>query len=231
MRIRAIGIAIASTFVCLSNYGASAQAGTVLAASAITTDMGTRNNGSSIENVINQSGLSPSYTSGVTNFATYTATATEAHGDVSDVWQSNDIKTGDVIFTLGASETIAAFALWNGDSTYAVKGFTLLAANNSSFTNATTLGSFTANAGSSSAELAQVFNFTATAAKYVEMEITSNYLGTFTEVDEAAFEQVPPVVPEPPSIIMMTAGATGALLLWRRSVMRGRKRSAADSAL
>jgi hypothetical protein len=232
MRFRAISIAVVSTIVCLSTRDVPAQAGTVLAATAISTDMGTRNNGSDIENVINQSGLSPGYTSGVTDFATYTGAALESHDYTSYVWQSNFITTGDIIFKLGASETIAAFALWNGESTYGVEGFTLLASNNSSFTDATTLGTFTAAPGATDTgasvppELAQVFNFTATTAKYVKMEITSNHGGNFTEVDEAAFEQVAAVVPEPGSIVMMTTGATGALLFWRRRGIGKRSRTA-----
>jgi hypothetical protein len=226
MRIPAIRIALASTLVCLATYETSAGSGVMLDPTAISAlSMGTRQG--SIDNVINQSGLSPTYKSGVTNFATYTATATEAHGSTADVWQSNSVTTGNVTFTLGGSDKIDSFALWNGDSTYGVKGFTLLASTTTSFTNATNLGSFTANAGSSSAELAQDFTFAATTAKYVEMEITSNYSGTFTEIDEAAFEQV---VPEPSSVVMMITGSAGALLLWLRHVLRERRRSARVSA-
>ncbi len=207
--------------LALMSLTSAAQAGLVmLDPTGVTTNMGAGTG--AINNTINQSGLSSSYTSGVTDFTTFTTNTTSTGGG-SNVWVSaTNTKTGNVDFNLGGSYDISAFAFWPvnvNNSTYTFKDFTLLAADNSSFTGATTLGTYTAVKNTDTH--AQVFNFTATTATYVRLEITSNFGAVSTGFNEAAFAEVttppPPTVPEPSSFALLGLGGLGlALNAYRR---------------
>jgi hypothetical protein len=186
------------------------MAGLILDPTAVSTNMGTFSG--NIDNVINQSGQNPTYTSGVTDFASYTASATATPGTASDLWTSaNAETTGNVDFTLGGSYEIDAFAIWalistNGDN---IGHFTLLASNDPSFTTFTTLGSFTPTYSPGSPIPATVVTFTATTASYVRLEITSNNGGPDAGFNEAAFEFEP--TPEPSSLLMVGIGIAPVL--------------------
>jgi hypothetical protein len=160
--------------------------------------------------VINQSGQNPTYTSGVTDFASYTGCATATPGNASDLWTSgNDATTGHVNFTLGGSYDIDSFAVWalvstNGDN---IGDFTLLASDDPTFATFTTLGNFTPTYAAGSPIPATVVTFTATTASYVEMEITSNNGGPDAGFNEAAFGyEASSSTPEPSSLWMMGIG-------------------------
>lgn len=171
--------------------------------------------GSSASNTINQSGLSAGYLSAVTEFNSYIA-SNPTHDSVtnSNIWVSSSGSTvGNFDFALGTTYTIGSFVLWNqgGNENNNIVGFTLLAANNSAFTGATTLGSFTANpnTGQQSAVLPQVFTFTPRQASFVRMQITSNNgSASFTVFGEAAFHDV--VIPEPSSFALVGLCVFGA---------------------
>src|ERR1700678_4847769 len=98
-RIRALGaaaIAVAAAFASPK----PAKADVMLDPTAVATDMGTFSG--NINNVINQAGQNPTYVSGVTDFASYTATATATPANASDLWTSaSGETTGNVDFTLG----------------------------------------------------------------------------------------------------------------------------------
>jgi hypothetical protein len=180
---------------------------------AVSTNMGTFSG--NIENVINQSGQNPTYTSGVTDFASYTASATATPGNASDLWTSgNGATTGDVDFTLGGSYDIDSFAIWalvstNGDN---IGDFTLLASDDSSFATFTTLGSFTPTYSPGSPIPATVVTLTETTASYVELEITSNNGGPDAGFNEAAFGFEPSsAAPEPSSLLMVVIGIVSVL--------------------
>jgi len=178
-----LGIALPGT--------AAAQA--ILQPASATTNMGTAGS-SDIDNVRDQSGLSPGYTSG-NDFDTYIATNPTINMSgllfLSNAWQSTSV-TGNVDFNLGGTFTIAKMALWNfgGNNTANVIGFNLLADDNAAFTSPTNLGSFTANpnTGPSLAVLPQVFTFSPTNASFVRMQITSNNgFANGTVLGEVAF--------------------------------------------
>ena len=209
MRFRTV--VAASTLACLMFTATSARADVMLDPTAVTTNMGQAGH-SNIDNIINQSGLSAPYTSGVTDFATYTASATSAIATQSNSWASaTNTTTGNVDFTLGGPTTIDNFALWNDTDFFAVQDFTLLASVDSTFTMTTTLGSFTAtHFGNNDAVVAQDFSFAATTASYVRMEITSNYGQVDTEFGEAAFGEILSV-PEPSKLTMLAIGIASIL--------------------
>ncbi len=203
---------IASVSACLVSLAPSAMAGLILDPTAVSTNMGTFSG--NIDNVINQSGQNPTHTSGVTDFASYTASATATPGTASDLWTSADLETtGNVDFTLGGSYEIDAFAIWalistNGDN---IGDFTLLASNDPTFTTTTTLGSFTPTYSPGSPIPATVVTFTATTASYVRLEITSNNGGPDAGFNEAAFEFEPSAAPEPSSRLMVGIGIASVL--------------------
>jgi len=100
-----------------------------------------------VNDLIDQSGLSPSYTSGVTDFNSYTSSATHAFLEVSNAWVSNTGNpTGIITFDLGSTHSIEAFALWNHNFPNSINDFELLADTDGSFGNGgtTSLGSFNA---------------------------------------------------------------------------------------
>ncbi len=72
-------------------------------------------------NMINQSGLSSTYTSGSTDFDTYTATATHDAGTIVNLnygQSSQNIQNSPILFTfdLGSVVSIDALAYWISDS-------------------------------------------------------------------------------------------------------------------
>jgi hypothetical protein len=221
--MRILPLVITSTIAFLFSLPLAVGAGTMLQPTAVTTNMGTAIG--NINNVVNQSGLSTNYTSGVTDFATYTASATHNSASGANFWVSaSGTPSGNVDFSLGGSFAIDSFALWNlpsGGITN-VQGFTLLAANNSSFTGATMLGSFTASiSGTQTAAPAQDFSFTTTTASFVRMQIAGNSLGApFSGFGEAALDVASTAVPEPSTLGMSCiAGLFGMgcwLRRWRR---------------
>ncbi|MFO0953727.1 MAG: hypothetical protein U0835_21740 [Isosphaeraceae bacterium] len=216
-----IGLALAAP------RAASAQA--VVGAANVSTNMGNLNATAVIGNVINQTGLSAGYTSGVTNFATYTgANPTHDSSSTANIWLSaNGTTTGNVDFNLGGTFTIDRFALWNlgADTGFNLVGFNLVASPDSSFTTTTSLGSFTAGtSGTQILSPLQVFTFTATATQFVRMQITSNNGGSFTGFGEAVFRGTAvSAVPEPSTLALgsvLAAAGLGSVAVRRRRARR-----------
>jgi hypothetical protein len=209
--MRSFAFAIASALACLMCLTPSARADVMLDPTAVSTNMGTFSG--NINNVINQAGQNPTYISGVTNFASYTASATATPANASDLWTSaSGATTGNVDFTLGGPHAIDSFAVWalistNGDN---IGNFTLLASNDASFTTTTTLGNFSPTYAAGSPIPATVVNFATTTASFVRMEITSNNGGPDAGFNEAAFGS-PGAVPEPSSLVMTGLGIASVM--------------------
>jgi hypothetical protein len=157
--------------------------------------------GTSLANVTNQSGLSASYVSGTTDFDSYVATTTHNSIQASNSWLASPT-TGFVTFDLGASYTLDALALWplSFFSTLAIRGFTLYAG--------ASLGNFNAVNASSTTVTAQVFNFTATTTRFIQLQITSNAgSATGSGFGEVAFREVTATAttPEPSALVGLAA--------------------------
>src|SRR5690606_32045501 len=130
---------------------------------------------------INQSGLSATYISGVTDFDSFAGTTHTVQGGSSfNTWFSSAGNiTGNFDFYLGSNaQTVESFALWTDPQPapgQGVKDFNLWADDNASFSSPTFLGSFVASSGvSNETNFGQVFSFAPTSASYVRMEILSN---------------------------------------------------------
>lgn len=224
MNSRIASLAIFTTVLGLVS-SSPAQAGLILQPTAASTNMGSFT-GQPIR-TIDQSGLSTGYTSLVTDFDAYFASNPTHNIGFSppNGWGSSvTVTSGNFDFDLGGTYTIESFALWNegGDLAGNIVGFTLLAADNAAFNNASVLGSFTANpnTGPATAALPEVFTFAATAASFVRMQITSTNANpgqSNAVLGEAAFEVSTTAVPEPSSMsLLATAGAIGLVGAWRR---------------
>ena len=169
----------------------SAQAIVVIvgstASSAATTATG------AIDHIVDQTGLSAPYISGVTDFDSYVRPTT--HDSVPDgtTWTYNGVNAV-ITFDLGTSYKLNALALWSLDSTNAssgVRDFDLYAdidADPSSL--GTLLGSFNASTFANPVQ-SQVFDFTVTDTQYIQMQVNSNGGATTTGLGEVAFRAVP----------------------------------------
>jgi hypothetical protein len=196
----------------------NAQAAGLVLGSTATSAL-TSVSGTTISNITNQSGLSATYTSGVTDFDSYVSTTIHNNGINTNFWVFGGT-SGVITFNLGASYTLDALALWplNAASSVTVRGFSLYADTDANTSNlGTLLGSFNAVDASSTPTAAQVFNFSATDTQYIQLQITSS-AGTGTGLGEVAFRGSPAAVPEPLTILgAATAAAFGVAFKRRKS--------------
>jgi hypothetical protein len=97
--------AVAAVFFILFT-SSPVSAGSILQAVGITTAMG--NSGGAPSHVIDQSGLSAAYTSGVTDFDIYLASNSTHNTNLAiNLWRSDfGVPTGNVDFDLGGTFTI-----------------------------------------------------------------------------------------------------------------------------
>lgn len=199
----------------------SASAATIISAQSAVVNSGGPGFGS-IANTHNKSGLSSTYTSGVTDFDTYIA-SNPIHNFVfsGNEWFSSGL-TAQVTYDLGSIFGIDRLALWNED----ISGIgTLdLSASTDGITFAS-LGSFNPIVGADNLSYsAQVFNFTAANARYVRFGMSGcpTKAGNFQAcaIGEVAFRtaEVSGAVPEPATwaFMLMGFGAIGGALRAKR---------------
>ena len=181
-------------------------------------------------NLINQSGLSSPYTSGVT-LAASTASTTHADTAFTNGWASD--QTGGfspffLSFDLGATESIAAVRLWNTTVTTVgargdVEDFEVFSDSDFDPTNGglVSLGIFTAADLTGNDRPAEDFALNLTTSQFFHLEINSNrgddnnIDSTRTSLGEVAFITVSPI-PEPSALILLTAMAGGLMTRRRR---------------
>ncbi len=142
-----------------------AQAGVVLSGTII--DASPPHSGWSPQRLVDQSGLSATYTNGVTDFAAYLA-GSPTHLGTSTSTAAGWFAPGPayVIVDLGSTYTLGDMILWNDNDSQGVNSFSVEIADNPAMTGATSLGSFAATYGPSDYSIpvaAQPFDLTKSA--------------------------------------------------------------------
>ncbi len=214
----ACGVALGAAF---ASFGASAD---VIRSptSVISNSAGDYSATFSSSNMINQSGLSAGFTSGVTNFDTYIASNPTSTANDVNGWDSpsNPIYPITIGFDMGAVYSLSRLALWNdaSGSTADTQNFKVYTASNAAFTGATLVGSFTnpQGVGGGGQDPATVFNLALTSARYVELQIDSNYGNSVATVGEVAFATNGTSVPEPATLALTLAGVAAVAGIRRR---------------
>ncbi len=160
---------------------------------------------SRVNNLINQSGLSQSYTSGVTPWNE----VSNINGLLIPFFRGVNRRFIIYLASLGeqpqrltfnllnsGNRKIQSLALWNVHTNDGINRFELFADNDNDFNNGgtTLLGTFSAPLRELRipTQSADIFSFTATRARYVHLNILSNYSGGGpVAINEIAFELVP----------------------------------------
>ena len=141
-----------------------------------------------IADTINQKGLTPKYTSGVTLFSTYMASSPVHSTTYSDGWYSSTPVTGMIDFDFGQSILIHQFVLWHGavnSQNYPVKSFTVYTSSEPTFAAPYNAGSYTTQ----NVVAPQVFDLPDSVGRYVRIQVTSNWGSTSnTGIGELAFD-------------------------------------------
>jgi hypothetical protein len=209
---------MALALCCAGSMAQISHAGAILQPLSATSSMGSYSAQWLPTFAINQSGITPGYTSGVTDFDSYVAAAATTNAGASSfgAWfGQNGVTTGDFDFDLGSTQTIESFALWNDRQTagQGINGFRLYASNDAGFASATQIGTgdYTAAEGLA---LAQVYGFAPVTARYVRLTIVSNHGSTITGFSEAAFELAE--VPVPAAGWVFASGLLGLAGMARR---------------
>jgi len=210
-------------FLTVLISGSSATADTIRGAvSVIRNDPGNFSPSFPIEDLFDQAHLSSSYTSGVTDFDTFDPTSVILNGGSGEWFSSNTTPGGFTDFDLGVSEFVTRLALWDHSRTgngNATSAFEVFVSDDSAFTSATSLGSysFLGNGDTVTGSPGQVFDIPNTKGRYVRLQhnTTQGGGGSLFGAAEFAFGTTT-AVPEPSSIIIIALGVAGYSLRRRR---------------
>jgi len=187
--------------------------------------LGDRSPGVDIGNVIDQSGLSSAFTSGVTDFDAYLG-GNPTHSFVAqdNEWFAPDGEfLGNIDFDLGAVYDVDRVAIWNEDAT-GVSRFELITSLDSAFAASTSFGFFSLTNNPRDADyLADVISLGAvSSARYVRMNLVGFYPDEQNVADQASLGEVAfsvaaaNDVPEPASLVLGGLGLLAAGSIRRR---------------
>jgi hypothetical protein len=195
---------------------APATAEVMIDPTAVSSPSGDFGGAFALVNLINQSGLSATYISGVTDFATFTATTTHNSPDGGTnsgftAFGSHPPET--LTLTLPGPTLIDEVAFWGTGNSGSVTEFEL--------SNGSTLigGPFSPAAGTGTNDPAQTFSFSPTLLSSVDAVLldTAGGTGQIPGIGEIAFGALPaPALPEPTSLVLLATGVAGFGMLRRR---------------
>ncbi len=195
----------------------SSTAGVVVGATSVTSPQGALT-GYPLNNIINQSGLSAGYTSGVTDFATYTASTT--HSSLfSGVTGFTGMATNgpqQFSFDLGSTLTIDAISIWNTFSVGAITSLELYWDNDNNWGNGVGGQLVGPSALTPSDASAQVYGFDVVATQFIHINALSSLQAPdFYGLGEVVMSQAA-AVPTPSIAALMGLGLIGLGFTRRR---------------
>lgn len=208
-------------FIATITLSLHSQAGYILSADSVTSPQGDLAT-YPLSNIIDQSGLSTGYISGVTDFDSFVnSTLSTALGDAGFTATES---YGPQVFTFGFSQQVSldGIAVWNTGSAGAVSSFALYADTDANFYNGTqnqllqqqSLDTVVGNGWVP----AQVFQFGATSTQYIHLiGLDSLTAPDFYGLSEVAFSQSITPVPLPPALGLYLSGLAFAFLAKRNS--------------
>lgn len=194
-------------------------------------------NSASLIRVINGSGL-PGNTPALTGIHAVSSGSTTGNAWVG----TNNVTTGNIIFDFQSVYTLAGFSFWNNNEftpNQGVQGVTIATSldgitysalqgitGSTAFNTTTGVGTF-AQGIANTVSGPQQFTVTATDARYLRLNITSNYGGTYTSFNEIQFDSAPvstpSAVPEPLTMLG-AATAVGFGAMFKRRVNKANKK-------
>jgi hypothetical protein len=173
-----------------------------------------------VTRLLDQSGLSANYVSGVTDFATYIASGpTHTRSPDTNGWLSAgpNVLPGVIDFDLGSVFGLTRLAYWNhaAGSTANVQNFRVFTSNVADFSVSTLVGNFVnPQQDAFSPYPVQVYDIADTSARYVRLALDSYYGNPCcVAIGEVAFESVP----EPSTLALLGFGLAAVGLGRRRA--------------
>lgn len=204
-----------ATFALLTAMASPLTAAVMIQPSSVTANASLVNTNYNINRLIDQAQSTVSYTSGLTDYATYLAAAPKAapFGTVL-VEYAAMFETPSLVleFDLGSAWSITNIILWNAPQTAAhIQSFSVIVSNSPTFGTVTSLGPFAATTTAAYPMEAQGITFAAPVeGRYVRVTSTSSHASR-TLLGEVAFAGN--AIPEPSAALL---GAVGAFSLFRR---------------
>jgi len=197
---------------CLTALGANATA--ILSPNAVINNtLGVCCVGGEEFRMIDQSGLSVGFNSGLSDLAVYLgAGPTHVANVFGTLWTSNS-RSGLVDFDLGSVYSVADFVLWNdanqGGASSGIRNFRLHASLVADFSVSTLLGAFVGELGPpfpGPPIPAELFSFAAADARYIRLEIIDQWGDPNVNVGEVAFGVGNAVIPIPEPAVLALVG-------------------------
>jgi hypothetical protein len=203
--------------------GGTASAGVILNPNlVINNTMGQFAPNFAVNKLLDQSGLSANYVSGVTDFATYIGSGpTHTRSPDTNGWLSSgpNVLPGVIDFDLGAVFGLTQLAYWNhaAGSSANVQNFRVFTSNVADFSVSTLVGNFVnPQQNAFNPYPAQVYDIADTNARYVRLALDTYYGNPCcVAIGEIAFDSVPE-----PSTLTLLGFALVGLGLGRRRASR-----------